>query len=155
MKFIKYSKYVADPAGEMSMEDLLQALSNYLLQSGFEDQYDFYQLPDQEQTMDALRQAIEAALEDGDFLDENMREQIEQMRMEGKLGEMIEQLIERMEQEGFISVDEPFQGDPSRPSQVGGQAGESQAQARVEVTDKSLDFLGYKTLRDLLASFGR
>ena len=155
MKFIKYSKYVADPAGEMSMEDLLQALSDYLLQSGFEDQYDFYQLPDQEQTMDALRQAIEAALEDGDFLDENMREQIEQMRMEGKLGEMIEQLIERMEQEGFISVDEPFQGDPSRPSQVGGQAGESQAQARFEVTDKSLDFLGYKTLRDLLASFGR
>jgi Ca-activated chloride channel homolog len=155
MKFIKYSKYVADPAGEMSMEDLLQALSDYLLQSGFENQYDFYQLPDQEQTMEALRQAIEAALEDGDFLDENMRQQIEQMRMEGKLDQLIEQLIERMEQEGFISVDQPFQGDPSRPSQVGGQAGESQAQARFEVTDKSLDFLGYKTLRDLLASFGR
>jgi Ca-activated chloride channel homolog len=155
MKFIKYSKYVADPAGEMSMEDLLQALSDYLLQSGFENQYDFYQLPDQEQTMEALRQAIEAALEDGDFLDENMRQQVEQMRMEGKLDQMIEQLIERMEQEGFISVDQPFQGDPSRPSQVGGQAGESQAQARFEVTDKSLDFLGYKTLRDLLASFGR
>jgi len=68
---------------------------------------------------------------------------------------MIEQLIERMEQEGFISVDQPFQGDPSRPSQVGGQAGNSQEQARFEVTDKSLDFLGYKTLRDLLASFGR
>jgi Ca-activated chloride channel family protein len=155
MKFIKYSKYVADPAGEMSMEDLLQALSDYLLQSGFENQYDFYQLPDQEQTMEALRQAIEAALEDGDFLDENMRQQVEQMRMEGKLDQMIEQLIERMEQEGFISVDQPFQGDPSRPSQVGGQAGDSQAQARFEVTDKSLDFLGYKTLRDLLASFGR
>jgi Ca-activated chloride channel homolog len=155
MKFIKYSKYVADPAGEMSMEDLLQALSDYLLQSGFENQYDFYQLPDQEQTMEALRQAIEAALEDGDFLDESMRQQVEQMRMEGKLDQMIEQLIERMEQEGFISVDQPFQGDPSRPSQVGGQAGESQAQARFEVTDKSLDFLGYKTLRDLLASFGR
>src|SRR3982750_889825 len=155
MKFIKYSKYVPDPAGEMSMEDLLQALSDYLLQSGFENQYDFYQQPDQEQTMEALRQAIEAALEDGDFLDENMREQIEQMRMESKLEQMIEQLIERMEQEGFISVDQPFQGDPSRPSQVGGQAGESQAQARFEVTDKSLDFLGYKTLRDLLASFGR
>jgi Ca-activated chloride channel homolog len=155
MKFIKYSKYVADPAGEMSMEDLLQALSDYLLQSGFENQYDFYQLPDQEQTMEALRQAIEAALEDGDFLDESMRQQVEQMRMEGKLDQLIEQLIERMEQEGFISVDQPFQGDPSRPSQVGGQAGESQAQARFEVTDKSLDFLGYKTLRDLLASFGR
>ena len=155
MKFIKYSKYVPDPAGEMSMEDLLQALSDYLLQSGFQNQYDFYQLPDQEQTMEALRHAIEAALEDGEFPDDATREQIEQMRMEGKLDEMIEQLMQRMEQEGFISVDEPFQGDPSQPSQVSGQTGESQAQARFEVTDKSLDFLGYKTLRDLLASFGR
>src|SRR3954452_13907143 len=155
MKFIKYSKYVPDPAGEMSMEDLLQGRSDYLLQSGFDNQYDPYQQPEQEQTMEALRQAIEAALEDGDFRDENMREQIEQMRMEGKLEQMIDDLMQRMQQEGFISVDQPFESDPSRPSTVGGQTGESQAQARFEVTDKSLDFLGYKTLRDLLASFGR
>ena len=37
MKRIKYSKYVPDPAGEMSMEDLLSALSDYLLQSGFQN----------------------------------------------------------------------------------------------------------------------
>jgi len=43
MKFIKYSKYVADPAGEMSMEDLLNALSDYLLQSGFQDSWYFYE----------------------------------------------------------------------------------------------------------------
>ena len=52
MKFTRYSKYVADPAGEMSMEELLNALSDYLLQSGFQNPYDFYQLPDQEQTME-------------------------------------------------------------------------------------------------------
>ncbi len=45
MKFIKYSKYVPDPAGEMSMEDLLNALSDYLLQSGFQDPYDFISFP--------------------------------------------------------------------------------------------------------------
>jgi Ca-activated chloride channel family protein len=155
MKFVKYSKYVPDPAGEMSMEDLLNALSDYLLQSGYQNPYDFYQLPDQEQTMEALRQAIEQALENGDFLDEELREQIEQLRMEGKLDEMIDELMERMQQEGFISIDQPFQSDPSRPSPVGGQTGESQVRTRFEVTDKSLDFLGYKTLRDLLASFGR
>src|SRR3954463_8342498 len=119
MKFIKYSKYVPDPAGEMSMEDLLNALSDYLLQSGFQNPYDFYQLPDQEQTMEALRRAVEDALENGDFLDEETREQIEQMRMEGKLGEMIDELMQRMQQEGFISIDQPFQGDPSKPSSVG------------------------------------
>src|SRR5438067_10481705 len=130
MKRIRYSKYVPDPAGEMSMEDLMQALSDYLLQSGFQDPYDFYQLPDQEQTMEALRRAIEQALDDGDFLDEEMREQIEQLRMEGKLDEMIDKLMQRMEQEGFISVDQPFESDPSRPSPSAGQAAEAQTNAK-------------------------
>ena len=39
MKFIKYTKYVPDPASEMSMDDLLSALSDYLLQSGFQDSW--------------------------------------------------------------------------------------------------------------------
>src|SRR5947209_6041980 len=55
MKFVRYSKYVADLAGEMSMEDLLQALSDYLLRSGFESEFSsFYQMPDS-QTLDELR----------------------------------------------------------------------------------------------------
>ena len=61
MKRIRYSKYVPDPAGEMSMEDLLSALSDYLLQSGFQN-YMFYDMPEGDQTLDALRQAIERAL---------------------------------------------------------------------------------------------
>src|SRR5258708_5447496 len=105
--------------------------------------------------MDTLRQAIERAVMDADLLDDAMREQIEKMRMEGGFEELIDQLVERMEQEGLISVDQPFQSDPARPSTVGGQAGDAQTQARFEVTDKGLDFLGYKTLRDLLASLGR
>ena len=60
MKRIRYSKYVPDPAGEMSMEDLLSALSDYLLQSGFQN-YMYYDLPDGEQTLDDLRRAIEQA----------------------------------------------------------------------------------------------
>ena len=62
MKRIRYSKYVPDPAGEMSMEDLLGALSDYLLQSGFQD-YMFYQMPEGEQTVDELKRAIEQALQ--------------------------------------------------------------------------------------------
>ena len=73
MKRIRYSKYVPDPAGEMSMEDLLSALSDYLLQSGFQN-YMFYDMPGEgEQTLDDLRRAIEQALLDGDLLDEEMR----------------------------------------------------------------------------------
>jgi Ca-activated chloride channel family protein len=61
MKRIRYSKYVPDPAAEMSLEDLVNALSDYLLQSGFQDPYGYYDAPD-EQTMEELRQAIEDAL---------------------------------------------------------------------------------------------
>jgi Ca-activated chloride channel homolog len=154
MKFIKYSKYVADPAGEMSMEDLLNALADYLLQSGFQDSWYSYELNDGEQTLDDLKQAIQQALEAGDLLDENMRERIEQMQADGQFEELLEKLIERMEQENYITVDQPF--DPSRQSNVAGQAGEAhQGQVKFEVTDKGLDFLGYRTLRDLLGSVGK
>jgi len=151
MKRIRYSKYVPDPAGDMSIEDLLSALSDYLLQSGFQN-YMYYDLPGDEQTLDDLRRAIEQALLEGELLDEEMRERMRQMQMDGTLDELIEQLLERMEQEDYISVDEPH--DPSRQPSMGGQAGESQ-QAKFEITDKSLDFLGFKTLRDLMGSLGK
>jgi len=151
VKRIRYSKYVPDPAGEMSMEDLLSALSDYLLQSGFQDSM-WYEMPQGEQTMEELRRAIENALLNGEMFDENLRDQIEQMVADGQLDELIEQLIERMQQEDYISVDEPH--DPARRSSTGGQTGEAQ-QARFEITDKSLDFLGFKSLRNLLGSLGK
>jgi Ca-activated chloride channel family protein len=152
MKYIKYQKYVPDPAAEMSMEDLLSALSDYLLQSGFQDQY-MYDFQDSEQTLDELRQAIEQALMEGDLLDQQMRERLQQMQMEGTLDDLVDELIERMQQEDYISIDQPE--DPTQQSSVGGQKGPNQSQARFEITDKSLDFLGFKTLRDLLGSLGK
>ena len=133
------------------MEDLLSALSDYLLQSGFQNCM-FYDMPEGDQNLDALRRAIEQALLDSDLFDEELRERLQQMQMEGQLEELIEKLIERMEQEDFISIDDP--PDPSKPSTTGGQTGEGQ-QAKFEITDKSLDFLGYKALRDLLGSLGK
>lgn len=151
MKRIRYSKYVPDPAGEMSTEELLSALSDYFLQSGFQN-YMFYEMPDGEQSLDALRQAIEHALLDGDRFDEELRERLQQMQMDGTLEELIEKLIERLEQEDFISIEDP--PDPSQPSSAAGQVGEGQQQTKFEITDKSLDFLGYKALRDLLGHSG-
>ncbi|HET9406589.1 MAG TPA: VWA domain-containing protein [Candidatus Sulfotelmatobacter sp.] len=152
MKRIRYSKYVPDPASEMSMEDLLNALSDYLLQSGFQDNF-WYEMPEGEQTLDDLKRAIEEALMNGEMFDENLREQIQQMQADGQLDELIEQLIERMQQEDYISIDQPH--DPSRQSSVGGQVGQAQQQTRFEITDKSLDFLGFKALRNLLGSLGK
>jgi Ca-activated chloride channel family protein len=157
MKRIRYSKYVPDPAGEMSMEDLLGALSDYLLQSGFQSDM-WYEMPEGQQALDDLRRAIEQALMEGDQFDEDMRERLQQMAADGQLDELIEKLIERMQQEDYISIDRPYEDqppDPSRQSGVGGQLGENTPQAKFEITDKSLDFLGFKSLRNLLGSLGK
>ncbi|MGA7891704.1 MAG: VWA domain-containing protein, partial [Candidatus Sulfotelmatobacter sp.] len=157
MKRIRYSKYVPDPASEMSMEDLLGALSDYLLQSGFQSDM-WYEMPEGEQTLDDLRRAIEQALMEGDAFDDEMRQRLEQMAADGQLDELIEKLIERMQQEDYISIDRPYEdqpSDPSRASSVGGQVGENAPQAKFEITDKSLDFLGFKSLRNLLGSLGK
>jgi Ca-activated chloride channel family protein len=159
MKRIRYSKYVPDQAGEMSLEDLLSALSDYLLQSGFNDNF-WYEMQngEGEQTLDDLRRALEQALLDSDMFDEEMRERMMEMSMNGELEELIEKLIERMQQEDYISIDRPWEAqphDPLRRSSVGGQVGENQQQAKFEITDKSLDFLGFKALRDLLGSLGK
>jgi len=70
-----------------------------------------------------------------------------------QMEELIEQVIERMEQENYINVDQPH--DPSRSSTASGQVGDAQSQARFEITDKGLDFLGFRALRDLLGSLGK
>src|SRR5271156_3232641 len=150
MKRIRYSKYVPDPAGDMSMDDLLGALSDYFLQSGFNDNF-WYEMPEGDQTLDDLKRALEQALLNGEQFDEEMRDRLQQMQMEGELEELIEKLIERMQQEDYISIDQPH--NPAKSS-VGGQVGDAQ-QAKFEITDKSLDFLGFKALRDLLGSLGK
>ena len=144
MKRVRYIKYTGDLASEMSLEDLLQALSNYLLDSGFQNPFLHFQELDH--TLDDLREALRRALESGDFLDERMQEALDALAEEGVLDELIEKLLNRLEQENFISTGR---------SQANGEVGDAQQEVRFEVTDKSLDFLGYKTLRDLLGSLGK
>jgi Ca-activated chloride channel family protein len=144
MKRVRYTKYMGDLALEMSMEDLLQALSDYLLDSGFQNP--FMQFQELDHTLDELRDALRRALESGELFDERMQEAVDALGNEDKLNELIEKLLDRLEQENFISTG---------GSQANGQVGDAQQEARFEVTDKSLDFLGYKTLRDLLGSLGK
>jgi Ca-activated chloride channel family protein len=151
MKRVRYTKYTGDLASEMSMEDLLQALSDYLLDSGFRNP--FMQFQELDHTLDDLREALRQALESGELFDDRMQQAIDAMIQEGKLDELTEKLMERLERENFISTS--YSQDPGYTSQAKGQAGDSQGQVRFEVTDKSLDFLGYKTLRDLLGSLGK
>jgi len=139
----------ADPAGEMSMEDLLSALSDYLLQSGFQN-YMPYDLPEGEQTLEALRQAIEQALLDGERFDEDMRARLQQMQMDAR--SMIDRKTHRTHAAGRLLS--PSKTLRIRPAVFHrGQVGEGQQQTKFEIPQEPR-FLGYKALRDLLGSLG-
>jgi Ca-activated chloride channel family protein len=89
VKWIKYSKYTDEDLG-IDANDLLQALSDYLLQSGFNDPYN----PTgewQEQSLDDLKEAIRRALEEGSlFPDDKMEEMMQ------KLASMSDQQMEKL-----------------------------------------------------------
>ena len=99
MKRVRYTKYTGDLASEMSMEDLLQALSDYLLDSGFRNP--FMQFQELDHTLDDLREALRQALESGELFDENMQEAIDAMAEDGRLDELIDKLVDRLERENL------------------------------------------------------
>ncbi len=144
MKSIRYGRYTGEDFG-ISAEDLMRALSDFFLQSGFDNPYmQFQEFNDQ--TLEALKEAIERALQRGELFDpqqaQQMQEQLENMSPE-ELDQLLNRLVQKLQQEGYINTDP-----------TSGGVGEGETKVEVKVTDKSLDFLGFKTLKDLLGSLG-
>jgi Ca-activated chloride channel family protein len=66
-----------------------------------------------------------------------------------QIEQLVQQIIEKLTETGFVSM----AGQPTPQARGGGGPGDGQT--RFEVTDKAIDFLGYRALRDLLGSLGR
>lgn len=147
----RYTRYTGDDFG-IDSEDLMRALSDFFLQSGFESQYLQFNEFDP-QSLEELKKAIERALESGQLFSEEqlerMMQQLAQMSPE-ELDQLVNRLVQKLADDGYINMQEPQFQPP---------AGESGApdpkQMHVEMTDRSVDFLGFKTLKDLLGSLGR
>src|SRR6266571_2603697 len=159
MKYVKYSKYVADPFDGLSAEDLLQLLGDYLLESGFnQDAYGFYEM-DRAKTMEELHQELLKALREQGLIPKELLDQLLSRAdnyQNSSLRELIDKLLERLSEEGYITIDQPPQGRKELPEGGSAQTDESrQGEVKFELTDKALDFLGFKTLKDLLASLGK
>jgi Ca-activated chloride channel family protein len=162
MKFIRYSKFKGFDVSGIDLGSLMDSLSDQVLDSGFnEDYYWTRQRNQPDDSLDALRQAILQALMDQEILSE---QDVEQMlaENEGKfkgslLEELINQLIERLVEEGYLNLKEvPQEQRRQQPGQGQGEVGEPLPRnIKFEVTEKGLDFLGYKTLQKLLGSLGK
>src|SRR3954467_5893893 len=151
MKY-RYTKYTGDPLEDLDLEELVSKLSDLLLASGFGNPY---ATNDDERTMQALHDAILDALFNGGVLPEETIEQLlgdpadgDQEEMRAKLEALIQQIIEKMGEEGYITMPPDLDAERQRRQGRGqGPGDNAQTPMTFEVTDKALDFLGYRALR--------
>ena len=131
----------------------MDELSEFFLQSGF--QYSFRDVSNPH-TLDALRQAIVEKLVELGRIPQSLLDQWLEDRSEGdakELDELIDQLIRRMIEEGWMRTDQEAPSAFDENSQ--GMEDVQSGSAKFELTDKSIDFLGFRLLRHLLGSLGR
>jgi Ca-activated chloride channel family protein len=154
MKY-RYGKYIEELLEGLDMEALVSRLSDLLLSSGFNNPWD--PQSDSDQSMQALHDAVLDALLNGgvmsdEMLNKLMREPSDE-EARSRIEEMVQKVIEQLTEQGFVSTT----GTPSSRQEPGalGEGAGPDAPSRFEVTDKALDFLGYRALRDLLGSIGR
>ena len=161
----RYTRYTGDPFGAIDIDELVSKLSRLLLSSGFDSPYgphDPYGEDRDDRTVQSLHDAIlDALLRDGLLSDEAVERLLgdpadaDQAEGRSQLEALVDELIRQLAAQGYITLD----SDAERTDAPGAGGGlgpdQDPGQARFEVTDKSLDFLGYRALRDLLGSTGR
>jgi len=155
MKITRYSKYTGEPADAVDLEDLVNRLSDYLLQSGFESPYSRWGEFDPERTMESLRQAILQALEDGELLSKELMDALmNDPERRKELERLLDRLVERLTNEGFINQ-QPMVTEAGQHAPRGRAARDAESRVRFEITDKTIDFLGFRALKDLMGSLGK
>jgi Ca-activated chloride channel family protein len=163
MRFHTYTKFNPAMADAVDLQALLDQLADFLLQSGFAGGGDPYwgePGDDPDRSIDALKQAIlRALIESGQITPE----MLEALRGDGdevseeRLAELLDGIVRRLIEDGLLQMDSPAQM-PAGHQPVSGKGSLGQAAARdvqFNLTDKGIDFLGYKTLRHLMGSFGK
>ncbi len=159
MKSVNYSRYTGDELG-ITAEDLMRALADLFLRSGFEQQ--FFDLSDMDpQNLDDLQDVIREALEGGElFGDQEIEEMMERLRQMSpeQMQQLVDRLTESLAEGGYITVSSSDQARPERPREnpTGSiDPNLERTSVRFQLSERGVDFLGYKTLKDLLGSLGK
>jgi Ca-activated chloride channel family protein len=146
MAITRYHRYVGELWDDLNLEDLVGELSDFLMQSGFGDEPGEWD----EDSLQALHDAIlEALMRRGLLSDEDLQKLFNDA---DALEQFLQKTVERMVREGYLRTSE---GQPFSDPTQGGGMGPGGPPIKFELTEKAVDFLGYKTLRDLLGSLGK
>jgi Ca-activated chloride channel homolog len=167
MRFTTYTKYTGLYLDALNVQDLLESLADFLLQSGFAGGQQYHPWwgetgEDADRSLDALKEALlQALIESGQLTPEMLKE----LRGEGqsseaareKIAELLDQLIQKLVEEGYLSLNAPPQMPGTHQEMGVGMTDEARASQQVEfnLTQKGIDFLGYRTLRHLLGAMGK
>jgi len=154
-------------ADAIDLQSLLDKLADFLLQSGFAGgkmQHPYWGEfgGDADRSMEALREAILNALMDSGQFTPEMLEALrgdadDDGESTAKLAKLLDEIVQRLVQEGYLNLEAPPQM-PAGHQEVTGPGGLARAAARdvqFQLTEKGIDFLGFKTLRSLLGSLGK
>jgi Ca-activated chloride channel family protein len=161
MPIVRYSQYTGQWWDSLNLEDLLGDLADSLLQSGFRHQYldEFLDEMSPDRNLQELYQAIlEALAERGRIPPQDVQDWMDGKETEAtkQIGQMLKSLTERLLREGYLSLpDDDFGRLERDPRGFMGGTGPESSQVRFELTNKTVDFLGFRTLRDLLGALGR
>ena len=166
MRFHTYGKYNPELADAIDLQALLDKLADFLLQSGFanngdnQSYYGWDTGDENNRSLEALKQAIlDALMESGQFTPE-MLEALrggDDEEGQAKLAKLLDELVQRLIEEGYLNL-ENAPKMPAGHQPVTGPGSIAKAAARdvqFNLTEKGIDFLGYKTLRNLLGSLGK
>lgn len=172
MKYTTYSKYIPELIDALNLEDLLDELSDFLLQSGFAGgpwSHPFWgEFPgdDADRSLESLKQAIlQKLIESGKLTPEMLQvlrgdstgEEERDAEIEQQLAELLDQIIQRLIDEGYLTTQQvPQMPDAHQPFfGTGGQAQSAAQHVQFNLTEKGIDFLGYRALKQLLGSVGK
>jgi len=153
----------------MNLESLMESLSDFFMNGGFAggpNYHPFWGWSGLEDTssVDALKNALLKALVESGQLTQEM---VAELRGEGQEDEAVQQqiadllddLIQRMVEEGYLTLED---GTPTMPGAVQDVTGmgeideakEAAQSVQFNLTQKGTDFLGYGALKSLLSALG-
>jgi Ca-activated chloride channel family protein len=171
MKYTTYSKHIAGLADAVNLQALLDQLGDFLLQSGFAGgpgDWPWWAEPGEgnERSLDALRDAIlKALMESGQLTPEMLKflrgessgDPEHDRELAQQLGQLLDQIIQRLAEEGYLNLSQTPQVPEGYTPLLGkgGEAASAAQQVEFNLTEKGMDFLGYRTLRNLLGSIGK
>src|SRR5512147_3016366 len=105
MARVRYSKYSPDPGGDIDLEDLMNQLKDFFLDSGFYSKY----VSDNSQSLAGLRKALAEILSENESLSEDWRESLKDFArnypngsLPPELEELLNQIMQRLLQEGYL-----------------------------------------------------